>query len=621
MKTTEQRRDPTTKKALRAAHRQIKRLLDPPAQEHLKTIPASEVIQEWQQANVIPHSDSMTAAESRSGTTFAQYRARRRKSDEQILNQIYQRHVQRWLTDWIPEHHAELTSIEQQYPMGLQHPSILSFSHHAYQRATKRIINAFPHLFEGTPATDPSTVNLVQRMAIQAQHSPQNSSEHIQVRYYRAVAQAQQALQHLADHQPAIAIWYGALIRRQPDIHLPNDQETLLLRACQHSSLSPHEWDIISEFNPDLIASTMRKHSPQAAAIAWATLADLSQTPPIDAINTAAKQLTKLDNQSHLRIFQPVIRSFYIHVHQYIHDDLNQTPFLAHELIREVRHQHISREVPHLLATILEAAQHILADSKQSAVLHMTWEEWLHHTGLSQQKPAASSTHGTPTHQTTELLPIPPLDQDQLRERTTLTPPATPTDAWPTVPATDADTILYGTAAQLKRRGWTDKLITDLLGAPDRTAPNPVYRSAAKMRLYQRERVEVAEQHPTFVQHLNKSANRRHSAAKSSQHRRNDTIRWAAETPIHWVCPTQSFDELRAASRINSEHYDADQQCIDFVINHCSDLQAAVAQAYGMTGKSQANAVLITRICNEISKHWPQLHNACQRRIMDDLSE
>ena len=154
---------------------------------------------------------------------------------------------------------------------------------------------------------------------------------------------------------------------------------------------------------------------------------------------------------------------------------------------------------------------------------------------------------------------------------------------------------------------------------PNRTQPGiPQHRQNAT---YQRQRVEAAEQHPTFIQHLNKSANRRRTAAKASQHRRNDTIRWAAETPIHWVCPTQSFDELRAASRINSDHYDADQQCIDFVINHCSDFQAAAAQAYGMTGKSQATAVLITRICKELSQHWPQLRNACERRIIDDLSE
>ena len=85
MKTTKQRRDPSAKKALRAAHRHIKSLIDPPAQEHLETIPASGVIQEWQQANNIPQPDSMKAVESKSGITFAQYRARRRKSDEQIL--------------------------------------------------------------------------------------------------------------------------------------------------------------------------------------------------------------------------------------------------------------------------------------------------------------------------------------------------------------------------------------------------------------------------------------------------------------------------------------------------------------------------------------------------------
>ena len=82
MKTTKQRRDPSAKKALRAAHRHIKSLIDPPAQEHLETISASEVIQEWQQANNIPQPDSMKAVESKSGITFAQYRARRRKSDE-----------------------------------------------------------------------------------------------------------------------------------------------------------------------------------------------------------------------------------------------------------------------------------------------------------------------------------------------------------------------------------------------------------------------------------------------------------------------------------------------------------------------------------------------------------
>ena len=432
--------------------------------------------------------DSIKAVESQSDITFAQYSAGLRKSDEKVLGQIYKRRLQQWLTGWIPEHHAELTSIEGTYPMGLQHPSIVSFSHDACKRAAHRIIKAFPHLFEGNPATDPATVELVHRMGIQTQYSPWNSSEHLQVRYYRAVAQAQQALQYFADHQPAIAVWYAAVIRRQPDVHLPDDRETLLLRACHHSSLSPHEWDIISEFNPSLIASTMLKNPPQAAAIAWATLADLSQPPPFDAVNTAAKQLARLHarlpSQTPLRTFQPVIRSFYIRCTQPIHDGPEQTPFPAHQLIREVRHKKLAAHASRMLAATLEAAQPILANSKQSPAPNMTWEEWLQNAGLPRQQPAASGTHGEPTHQTTEILSIPPLGPDELRERTAPTPPKTPTGAW-LAPVNADDHHLYASASQLKSRGWTDKLVRRPArrAGPNRTQPGiPQHRQNAAVR-------------------------------------------------------------------------------------------------------------------------------------------
>ena len=625
MKATGQQPDPSPKKSLRDAHRRIKSLIGPPAQEHLKTIPDSEVVQEWQQADNTRQPDPTKAVEPRSGMTFAQHRAGLRKSDEKVLGQIYNRRLQPWLTGWIPEHHAELASIEGTHPMGLQHPSIVSFSRDACKRAAHRIIKAFPHLFEDNPATDPATVELVHRMGIQTQYSPWNSSEHLQVRYYRAVAQARQALQYFADHQTAVAVWYAAVIRRQPDVQLPDDRETLLLRACHQSGLSPHEWDIISEFNPSLIASTMLKNPPQAAAIAWATLADLPQQPPVDAVNTAAKQLArlhaKLPGQTPLRTFQPVIRSFYIRCTQQTHDGPEQTPFPAHQLIREARQRRLAAHASRMLAATLEAAQSILANSEQSPAPRMTWEEWLQHAGLPPQQPDASGAHGEPTHRTAEILSIPPLDPDELRERTAPKPPGTPTGGWLQELNAPGDTRMYGSASQLRRRGWTDKLVGDLLGEPDRTEPNPVYPNTASMRMYERQRVEAAEQSPAFIQHLNKYANRRRTAARAAQDRRNDAIRWAAETPVHWVCPTQSFDELRAASRINSYHDSAGQQCINFVINHCSDFQAAAAQARGMTGKSQADAVLITRICNELSRHWPQLRDACERRIMDDLSE
>lgn len=41
---------------------------------------------------------------------------------------------------------------------------------------------------------------------------------------------------------------------------------------------------------------------------------------------------------------------------------------------------------------------------------------------------------------------------------------------------------------------WTDKMIRDLLGDPDKTAPNPHYRSGAPMKLYLLSRIIAIEQ-------------------------------------------------------------------------------------------------------------------------------
>ena len=91
------------------------------------------------------------------------------------------------------------------------------------------------------------------------------------------------------------------------------------------------------------------------------------------------------------------------------------------------------------------------------------------------------------------------------------------------------------------------------------------------MRLYERNRVEEAEPNPAFIEHLGKSAKRRESAARTVQNRRNEAIRWAATTRINWVYPTRSINELQAVSRKAGQHNNRDTQCIDFLIEICSD--------------------------------------------------
>lgn len=48
----------------------------------------------------------------------------------------------------------------------------------------------------------------------------------------------------------------------------------------------------------------------------------------------------------------------------------------------------------------------------------------------------------------------------------------------------------YLSTLKLKERGWTDGMIRRFLGEPDATRPNPHYKCAAPMKLYELKRVE-----------------------------------------------------------------------------------------------------------------------------------
>ena len=61
------------------------------------------------------------------------------------------------------------------------------------------------------------------------------------------------------------------------------------------------------------------------------------------------------------------------------------------------------------------------------------------------------------------------------------------------------------------KRYWTDKMIRDLLGEPDKTAPNPHYSNASPMRLYLLDRVDAID--ATLDTDAMRAARERRSAA------------------------------------------------------------------------------------------------------------
>lgn len=72
-------------------------------------------------------------------------------------------------------------------------------------------------------------------------------------------------------------------------------------------------------------------------------------------------------------------------------------------------------------------------------------------------------------------------------------------------------------ASTLKERGWSEKLIQQLLGEPDEYGTNPHYKSGPPTRLFLRERVFQAEETPSFQTHIEKREQRVESAKKAVQ--------------------------------------------------------------------------------------------------------
>ena len=79
------------------------------------------------------------------------------------------------------------------------------------------------------------------------------------------------------------------------------------------------------------------------------------------------------------------------------------------------------------------------------------------------------------------------------------------------------------TTAGLRERGWTDAMISEYLGEPDATRPNPRYRSAAPMKLYLAERAEAAEATPEWAERRARGARRRAAGMAVADRKRAET--------------------------------------------------------------------------------------------------
>ncbi len=181
------------------------------------------------------------------------------------------------------------------------------------------------------------------------------------------------------------------------------------------------------------------------------------------------------------------------------------------------------------------------------------------------------------------------------------------------------------TQAQLKERGWSKGLIEKLLGPPDQTARNPVYRSKTPVKLWHRLRVEVSEKNPEFIAHQNRRDRYSSSAKAAAERRRRELLDRVGEInidverrPLRKVYHEAILEwEGIGWERGEFDRHgtDADELtknrwAVNYIRHNLVRVSHDLSTYSGQTGINEAQAALENKVYDATSKLYPELKQA-----------
>ena len=140
--------------------------------------------------------------------------------------------------------------------------------------------------------------------------------------------------------------------------------------------------------------------------------------------------------------------------------------------------------------------------------------------------------------------------------------------------------MTYLTLSDLRGRGWTDAMVREYLGEPDATRPNPVYRSAAPVRLYLAERADAAEAGPEWAERKARAARRRATGRAVAGKKRAETEELAGQLAVELTaCLVLRHDPQRAAVAAYNKWHTHDCTCPGRWAQGFCDKRAAASDA------------------------------------------
>ncbi|MFJ7958886.1 hypothetical protein ACIQ62_21625 [Streptomyces sp. NPDC096319] len=186
------------------------------------------------------------------------------------------------------------------------------------------------------------------------------------------------------------------------------------------------------------------------------------------------------------------------------------------------------------------------------------------------------------------------------------------------------DRTTYVALAGMRRRGWTDAMVRDLLGTPDVQGRDPRRWSLAPMRLYLLARVETLERTPEFTEAAALCRTRGAGAGVHAERRRAAVLAAVRAEPIEVpLLPGPELERRAVRHRhLLGARSPGPNPAGSLLRWQVSYLRHALARyewlldgLYGEIGRGEAERLLRRRLYEAIAAAYPRLAPECRRRI------
>jgi hypothetical protein len=195
---------------------------------------------------------------------------------------------------------------------------------------------------------------------------------------------------------------------------------------------------------------------------------------------------------------------------------------------------------------------------------------------------------------------------------------------------------LYVSMKGLKAEGWTDKLIQKFLGEPDKTARNPMFASAAPVKLYNRTRVLSVSQTKEFLEEKQKADVRKESARKAVLTKKDALMSKIEQLEIQVkTLPPEKVKSLAIdayndhkayismeyghdcefASKKNNDKNFLDRIVVNFIRHELTSYDHSLEIIAGKVGASLALAEIRRKVYAAIAQAYPVYAEECKRQL------